>query len=140
MNIVSNCPLCDEHSLHILGKDETQTQQCINCGYVTAEKFKLNGLNKEEHKEYLNLTEDMKGWSKVENDRIWIPTILTLPIGMLYPDDVDNLVKFYMDAMNGIFYFDDAQIVSLHATKVYGHEDYIHIKMLPTKKYLEKQE
>ena len=27
-----------------------------------------------------------------------------------------------------------------HARKVYGFEDYIHIKLIPTKKYLEKQE
>jgi len=93
MNIVSNCPLCQEKSLHIIGENEFQTQQCINCGYVTAEKFKLNGKKKEEHEEYLNLTEDMKGWSKIENDRIWIPTIMTLPVGMLYPANVDNLVN-----------------------------------------------
>ena len=93
MNIVSNCPLCEEHSLHILGEDKTETQQCINCGYVTAEKFKLNGLTKEEHKEFKNLTEDMREWAKESNDRLWIPTIMTLPIGMLYPKDVDNLVN-----------------------------------------------
>ena len=62
------------------------------------------------------------------------------PFWKIGKPDVDNLVKFYMDAMNGIFYFDDAQIVSLHARKVYGFEDYIHIKLIPTKKYLEKQE
>jgi uncharacterized metal-binding protein (TIGR02443 family) len=93
MNIVSNCPLCEEKSLHIIGENEIQTQQCINCGYVTAEKFKLNGVEKEEHHEYKNLTEDMRGWAKVSNDRLWIPTIMTLPIGMLYPQNVDNLVN-----------------------------------------------
>jgi len=93
MNIISNCPICEEHSLHVIGKDNIQTQQCINCGYVTAEKFKLNGLKKEEHSEYKTLTDDMKKWVKVENDRIWIPTIMTLPIGMLYPQNIDNLVN-----------------------------------------------
>ena len=93
MNIVSNCPLCEEHSLHVIGKDNVQTQQCINCGYVTAEKFKLNGLKKEEHSEYKTLTGDMKEWVKVENDRIWIPTIMTLPFGMLYPFGVSNPVN-----------------------------------------------
>ena len=63
-----------------------------------------------------------------------------VPFWKIGKPDTDNLVKFYMDAMNGIFYVDDAQIVSLHARKVYGYEDYIHIKMIPTKKYLEKQE
>ena len=93
MNIVSNCPLCEEKSLHIIGEGEAQTQQCINCGYVTAEKFKLNSVKKKEHQEYKNLTKDMKDWVKVENDRLWIPTIMTLPIGMLFPQNVDNLVN-----------------------------------------------
>ncbi len=91
-SIIGNCPLCEEHSLHIIGENELQTQQCINCGYVTAEKFKLNGVKKEEHKEYKILTDSMKKWTKEVNERLWIPTILTLPIGMLYPDDVDNMV------------------------------------------------
>ena len=94
MNIISDCPICGEHSLHILGENEKhQTQQCINCGYVTAKKFKLDGKKKELHKEYRKLTDDMKRWSKVENDSIWIPTLMTLPIGMVYPRDVDNLVN-----------------------------------------------
>ena len=41
MKIISNCPLCEEHSLHVIGEGGVQTQQCINCGYVTAEKLKL---------------------------------------------------------------------------------------------------
>ena len=43
----------------------------------------------------------MKGWSTVKNDRIWIPTIMTLPIGMLYPmnivvpnDEEDKVMKW----------------------------------------------
>ena len=92
-SVIGNCPLCEEHSLHIIGEDKLETQQCINCGYVTAEKFKLNGLSKEEHTEYSTLTEDMKRWTMESNDRLWIPTILTLPIGMLYPEDVDNMVN-----------------------------------------------
>jgi Zn ribbon nucleic-acid-binding protein len=92
-NTIGNCPLCEAHSLHIAGEQETQTQQCINCGYVTSEKFKLNGVPKEEHESYKNLTEDMKGWCTVENDRMWIPTIMTLPLGMLYPINIDNPVN-----------------------------------------------
>ena len=37
--IVSNCPLCEEHSLHIVEEDGIGTQQCINCGYATTNKF-----------------------------------------------------------------------------------------------------
>ena len=84
-NIVGDCPLCKEHSLHILGEGKHQTQQCINCGYVTSEKFKLNDVKKEDSEEYKKLTDDMKEWSMVANNHIWIPTIMTLPFGMLYP-------------------------------------------------------
>ena len=48
MNIISNCPLCGEKSLHIIGENETQTQQCINCGYATAEKFKIDKIEDKE--------------------------------------------------------------------------------------------
>ena len=95
MKIVSNCPLCEEKSLHILGEGELQTQQCINCGYVTAEKFKLNDGKLEDNEHYKQLTEDMRKWVKVENDRLWLPTMMALPIGMLYPfNDKDNNMKW----------------------------------------------
>ena len=85
--IISNCPLCDEKSLHIVGDDELQVQQCINCGYVTSEKFNIKST-KEENLEYQNLPEDMKNWSKETLNYIWMPTIMTLPFGMLYPVDI----------------------------------------------------
>ena len=34
--------------------------------------------------------------------------------------DLDNLVKFYMDAMTGKFYADDSQVIKLRARKLYG--------------------
>lgn len=34
--------------------------------------------------------------------------------------DLDNCVKAITDGMNGIVYKDDSQVVSLHATKVWG--------------------
>ena len=40
MNIISNCPLCEQKSLHVIGEGKLETQQCIHCGYVTADKFK----------------------------------------------------------------------------------------------------
>jgi Zn ribbon nucleic-acid-binding protein len=85
MKIVSNCPLCEEYSLHVIGEDGVQTQQCINCGYVSSEKLKLNGMSKEDSEEYKKLPDDMRKWSTVKNDRIWLPTMMVLPFGMLYP-------------------------------------------------------
>lgn len=34
--------------------------------------------------------------------------------------DIDNYCKAIFDGMNGIVFLDDSQVVSLHATKVYG--------------------
>jgi len=49
--------------------------------------------------------------------------------------DVDNLAKMYMDSMQGTFYKNDSQIVSLHARKVYGKEDYVMVKIIPSKNF-----
>ncbi len=35
--------------------------------------------------------------------------------------DLDNLAKSVLDALNGVVYLDDSQLVSLHITKVYDH-------------------
>lgn len=35
--------------------------------------------------------------------------------------DLDNLAKSVLDALNGVVYLDDAQLVSIHLTKVYSH-------------------
>ena len=91
-DLISNCFLCEEHSLHVAGTEEAQVMQCINCGYVTSTKYIGS---QEKNEEYKKLTKDMKNWSKFENDRTWIPSIITLPIGMLYPfDDEDGKMKW----------------------------------------------
>tara|TARA_Y100000034_G_scaffold107244_1_gene136624 strand:+ start:1385 stop:1876 length:492 start_codon:yes stop_codon:yes gene_type:complete len=85
LDIVSNCLLCEEHSLHLI-KDGIDTQQCINCGYATSSRFKLiDKENLKKHEEYKKLPNDMKEWCKVSNNFIWIPSFITLPIGMLFP-------------------------------------------------------
>ena len=81
-DIISNCFLCEEHSLHVAGTEGAQVMQCINCGYTTSTKF--NGI-KETNEEFQKLGEDMKNWAVESNGKIWIPSIITLPIGMLYP-------------------------------------------------------
>ena len=90
-NIISNCPLCEEHSLHLIGEDEAQLMQCIWCGYVSSSKFKGT---KEENEEYKKLTEEMQGWAKEALDRIWIPSLFTLPDGMIYPENEDGEMRW----------------------------------------------
>jgi len=41
--------------------------------------------------------------------------------------DLDNVAKAYLDAMNGIVYKDDVQVVSLHVTKRYNTVGSVHV-------------
>ena len=77
MKIVSNCPLCDEKSLHVIGDEGTmETQQCINCGMATSTKFIGT---REDNEMYKTLPEEMQSWSVENDNRIWIPSMITLP-------------------------------------------------------------
>tara|TARA_Y100000034_G_scaffold403_1_gene533 strand:+ start:1373 stop:1858 length:486 start_codon:yes stop_codon:yes gene_type:complete len=91
MKIVSNCPLCEEKSLHVIEEDGIGTQQCINCGYATTSNFIGT---KEDNEMYKTLPEEMQSWSKEVNDRIWIPSMMTLPFGTLYPENIDGEMKW----------------------------------------------
>lgn len=44
--------------------------------------------------------------------------------------DIDNLIKFVLDALNGHLYVDDSQVVSISATKQYAPESCIEIKVV----------
>ena len=90
-DIIGNCPLCEERALHVAGTEDAQVMQCISCGYTTTTKFK--GI-KADNEEFQKLGEDMKNWAKEENGHIWIPSIITLPIGMLYPVNIKKELKW----------------------------------------------
>jgi len=90
-DLVSNCFLCGEKALHIAGTEEAQVMQCINCGYTTTSKF--TGT-KETNEEFQKLGEDMKNWAVEKNDNIWIPSIIALPVGMLYPVNIKKEMKW----------------------------------------------
>lgn len=90
--LILSCPLCEEHSCHVVGSDEAQILQCINCGYVSSNKYLGT---KETNEEYQKLEPDMKKWAKEGLERVWIPTIMTLPTGLIYPfDDKDGNMKW----------------------------------------------
>ena len=44
-----------------------------------------------------------------------------VPIFNAHKPDIDNLLKFVMDAMNGVFYKDDSQIVDVDIKKQYSN-------------------
>ena len=89
--MISNCFICEEKALHVAGTEEAQVMQCINCGYTTSTKFTGK---KETNEEFQKLGEDMKNWSVESNGKIWIPSIITLPIGMLYPVNIKKEMKW----------------------------------------------
>ena len=86
MQVILDCPLCEAHGLHVIGKGQIETRQCLNCGYASSPKFIGDKLTNEE---FPKLPDEMKRWSVEEEGRIWIPSIITLPFGMLYPEN-DN--------------------------------------------------
>ena len=43
--------------------------------------------------------------------------------------DADNLAKFVLDALNGIYYKDDSQIYYLNVEKKYGDEDSVRVQI-----------
>ena len=97
MNIISDCQLCGEHSLHVIEENNLKLLQCINCGYTSSDKFLGT---KQDNEEYKKLSDDMKNWAVETQGRIWIPTMMTLPMGMLYPfnekpeDPIDKVMKW----------------------------------------------
>lgn len=65
-----------------------------------------------------------KSWSKKKrNDAIFDrirPT--TKP-------DTDNIIKVVLDALNGVAYYDDKQVVSVSCEKFYGETGYLRVKI-----------
>ena len=98
-NIVSNCPLCEEHGLHLM-PTEDKVMQCLNCGFVSSDKYLGT---KDTNEEYMKLTDQMKEWSVDDSNfglpRIWIPSMITLPFAMLYPITVDGKMKWALAKM-----------------------------------------
>jgi len=90
-DLIINCYLCEEQALHIIGEAELKTEQCINCGYASTDKFKGTMKDNETFK---TLSEEMQSWAKESNDSIWIPSMITLPFGTLYPINVDGKMKW----------------------------------------------
>lgn len=49
--------------------------------------------------------------------------------GYTKKSDIDNISKIILDALNGIIYKDDAQVVKLEAQKIYGESNIIYIEL-----------
>ena len=62
-DIVGNCFLCEENSLHIVGELKSQIQQCISCGFTTTS---LLAGSKDDNESFDKLSDYMKKWSVAE--------------------------------------------------------------------------
>ena len=68
--------------------------------------------------------EPPKSWSKKKREEA-----INLQLSRRAKPDCDNLEKLCADAMNGIVYADDSQIVETHVCKYYGPKDLIRINV-----------
>lgn len=48
-------------------------------------------------------------------------------VGMIVKPDLDKLVRATLDALTGVIYVDDAQVVSINARKMYGSPERVEI-------------
>lgn len=50
-------------------------------------------------------------------------------VNILKSQTGDNIAKAILDALNGIAYKDDAQIIELEVNKMYGEENKIYVEL-----------
>jgi Holliday junction resolvase RusA-like endonuclease len=53
----------------------------------------------------------------------------TAPVFVGKPD-IDNLIKFYLDCMNGLVFKDDSQVIKIAARKQYTENPYVMIEIV----------
>ena len=59
-------------------------------------------------------------------------TIVEMMAGMVFPTkkpDTDNIAKIVLDALNGLAYPDDKQVVDLQVFKTYDLEGYVEVEL-----------
>jgi len=81
LKLVVNCPLCGEKELNIISSQD-ELMQCLSCGYSTNNS--LTG-KMSENEEFNKMDKEIRHLSKEQNDQIWTPSILNLPLGLLHP-------------------------------------------------------
>ncbi len=97
MKIQIKCPLCGSDELQVLTpQPNTKLMQCIGCGYSTSTE--LMG-KKEENKNFQNFDDAIKKWSKEVNGYIWTPSIVHLPIGIIYPEANEEKLTWFFARM-----------------------------------------
>ena len=80
--IIIDCPLCGENELQVLKDNGKEMMQCISCGYSTSDS--MTGP-KEDCDSFKEMDSNLKQWAKEAKGYVWIPSVLNLDIGILYP-------------------------------------------------------
>jgi Holliday junction resolvase RusA-like endonuclease len=44
--------------------------------------------------------------------------------------DIDNIAKTYLDAMNGVIFVDDTQVIDLHVKKLYSEKSGVDVMVM----------
>jgi len=89
LRITVNCPLCEQKELNVVNDTDSNTQimQCLGCGYSTGDQL-MGSI--EDNESYKNTDPSLQKFVKEKNDYIWLPSVINLPIGILYPKESDN--------------------------------------------------
>ena len=88
MEIKIDCDLCGtKRSVFLLPGDELKTMQCLSCGYASSDRYLGSP---EDNESYKALNSDMQKMAVIKPDRIWIPSLLTLPDGLISPIYVED--------------------------------------------------
>tara|TARA_B100000073_G_scaffold325115_1_gene308615 strand:+ start:3316 stop:3852 length:537 start_codon:yes stop_codon:yes gene_type:complete len=88
--VIIDCPLCGENELQVLKDDGKELMQCINCGYSTSDSM---AGTKETCESYKDMDSNLKKWAREAKGYVWVPSVLNLDIGILYPvgENKENL-------------------------------------------------
>tara|TARA_B100000131_G_scaffold300549_1_gene321985 strand:- start:1869 stop:2375 length:507 start_codon:yes stop_codon:yes gene_type:complete len=96
--IVTTCPLCGKKELQILEDkyrvidgNPSKNFQCLSCGYSTNDDYKGDI---ETNEAYKATSETLKQWVKLADGYIWLPSVVNLPVGVLYPHDGGEEMKW----------------------------------------------
>lgn len=66
-----------------------------------------------------------KSYSKKKKDML-----IDEKVGYMHKPDADNIAKAVLDALNGVVWLDDRQVVELVVLKAYGKEDKVNIEIM----------
>ena len=91
MKITIECPLCGEKECQVVNDGGVRMMQCLSCGYSSNDHLTLP---KEDNEHYNRMDDKLKEWSKEADGYVWLPTVLQLSTGILYPTSVDDEMKW----------------------------------------------